>query len=81
MLTKETITAYFQQLQDDICGCLEAADGKGRFREDLWEREEGGGGRTRVIQGQRIAKGGVNFSAVHGSMPEKISRALGLEPG
>ena len=34
-----------------------------------------------MIQGQRIAKGGVNFSAVHGSMPEKISRALGLEPG
>ncbi len=81
MLTKEEIIQYFRELQDDICLRLEAADGEGRFHEDAWERPEGGGGRTRVIQGRHIAKGGVNFSAVHGPMPEKISRALSLEPG
>ncbi len=78
MLNKEAISDFFKLLQDDICGQLEAADGKGRFRQDLWERDGGGGGRTRIIEGQHIEKGGVNFSAVHGVLPEKISKALKL---
>jgi coproporphyrinogen III oxidase len=81
MADKKEITEFFQTLQDDICAQLEAADGKGVFQEDRWERPGGGGGRSRVIQGQHIEKGGVNFSAVHGPMPEKISKALGLEVG
>ncbi len=80
MLTKEHIAGYFQELQDDICAQLETADGEGHFREDRWERPAGGGGRTRVILGRHIEKGGVNFSAVHGPMPERIQRALQLEP-
>lgn len=78
---KEAITEYFKSLQDDICRRLEAADGEGRFQEDAWERPGGGGGRSRVIQGRHIEKGGVNFSAVYGPMPEKITRALGVAPG
>ncbi len=78
MIQKENISSYFQLLQDDICSQLEKEDGKGTFQEDLWEREGGGGGRSRAISGQHIEKGGVNFSAVHGPMPEKISNALGL---
>lgn len=78
MITKDTITHFFQQLQDDICRQLEAADGKGTFKEDLWKREGGGGGRSRVIEGALIEKGGVNFSAVEGNLPEKISTALQL---
>ena len=81
MLTKEKIISWFQGLQDEICTQLEAADGEGQFREDAWQRPQGGGGRTRILQGRHITKGGVNFSAVHGAMPEKISRALGIEPG
>ena len=81
MLNSDAIIAYFKGLQDGICAQLEAADGAGKFREDLWERPEGGGGRTRILQGRHIAKGGVNFSAVHGKMPEKISQALSLNPG
>ena len=68
------------KLQDRICAGLEQLDGKGKFRQDLWERPNGGGGRTRVIASQHIEKGGVNFSAVHGDMPERISKALGLGP-
>lgn len=68
------------QLQDQICSGLEAIDGNGTFKEDRWERPEGGGGRSRVIQGDIIEKGGVNFSAVHGTLPERISNALKLEP-
>jgi len=78
-LTKKTITTYFKSLQDSICQQLEEADGQGKFQEDAWERAEGGGGRSRVIEGAIIEKGGVNFSAVHGPTPEKILKALKLE--
>jgi coproporphyrinogen III oxidase len=71
MLSKEEITEWFKTLQDNICAALEAEDGKGRFHEDNWKREEGGGGRTRIIrEGNVIEKGGVLFSAVHGPLPD-----------
>lgn len=79
MVDKQEITSFFQALQDDICSQLENADGIGKFIEDKWERNGGGGGRSRVIEGQHIEKGGVNFSAVHGKLPEKISAALKIE--
>ncbi len=78
MLTKEKIAEKFQSLQDDICQQLEQVDGSS-FKEDLWERPGGGGGRTRIIMGNHIEKGGVNFSAVSGELPEKISKALQLD--
>lgn len=53
---------YLMQLQDRICSALEALDGRGRFREDAWRRN-GGGGRTRVMtDGAVFEKGGVNYS-------------------
>ena len=79
-MDKSDIQKAFMALQDHICGELEALDGSGKFREDAWERPGGGGGRTRIIQGQYIEKGGVNFSAVSGVMPEKITRALNIDP-
>ncbi|GAA4779370.1 oxygen-dependent coproporphyrinogen oxidase [Olivibacter ginsenosidimutans] len=80
MITKEEITAAYQRIQDDICKGLEAADGKALFEEERWEREGGGGGRTRIIQqGQVIERGGVNFSAVHGELPKKIKDAFQVE--
>ena len=78
MFTKEQIAERFQSLQDHICQQLETADGPGRFREDLWQHHEGGGGRSRVIEGAVIEKGGVNFSAVTGLLPEMIAKNLGL---
>lgn len=80
MLTKEHIADQFRQLQDNICNQLEIADGGGLFVEDLWERPEGGGGRSRVLQGAVIEKGGVNFSAVHGQLPEAVAKGMGLGP-
>lgn len=77
---REEVKQFFMQLQDSICNSLERLDGKGQFEEDLWTRPEGGGGRSRVILGEKIEKGGVNFSAVEGHLPERISNALGLEP-
>jgi coproporphyrinogen III oxidase len=78
--TKTDISNWFKSLQDSICSGLESLDGEGSFIEDAWNREEGGGGRTRTFKdGDLIEKGGVNFSAVHGPTPEKILSALGLE--
>ena len=74
---KEKITEALKNLQDRICQGLEEIDGLATFKEDLWTRPAGGGGRTRVIQnGQVLAKGGVNFSAVEGPMPEEVLRTL-----
>jgi len=81
MPDQESIIQYFKSLQDNICRQLEAADGDGTFHQDLWERPGGGGGRTRIIRGEKIEKGGVNFSAVRGELPEKISNALKVPGG
>lgn len=79
MISKKDIENYFRELQDAICAGLEKADGKAMFSEDLWERPEGGGGRTRVIKnGNVIEKGGVNFSAVYGPCPEFLKQELGI---
>lgn len=80
MISREIIAREYQQIQDEICLGLEQADGKGRFQEELWEREGGGGGRTRIIQqGALIEKGGVNFSAVEGKLPDAIKKAFGVQ--
>ncbi len=79
-MDKQQITDWFTNLQNDICEQLEKVDGKGKFKEDRWERPGGGGGRSRVItEGNVIEKGGVNFSAVYGKTPSNILKALQLE--
>ncbi len=70
---KDTFYKYIQELQDNITTTLEKIDGKATFKEDIWEREEGGGGRTRVIEnGEVFEKGGVNISGVHGELPKTM---------
>lgn len=72
---KEKFYQYIQQLQDKITSKLQAIDGTAKFQEDVWERPEGGGGRTRVIEnGAVFEKGGVNISAVHGALPEAMQK-------
>jgi len=73
MIVKEEIAKKFQHLQTRICEQLEHLDGSSCFSIDEWERPEGGGGISRVLEnGGLIEKGGVNFSAVWGTTPEKI---------
>ena len=63
----EAVKQYLLALQDDICQQLAEEDGGATFTEENWEREQGGGGRTRVMaNGRVIEKGGVNFSHVFG---------------
>jgi coproporphyrinogen III oxidase len=80
MLLKDKVVEEYQKIQDEICNALAAADGGGQFEEEIWTREGGGGGRTRVFQnGNVIEKGGVNFSAVYGKLPEAVKKAFKVE--
>jgi coproporphyrinogen III oxidase len=68
--------AFFQGLQDRICAALEDLDGQ-PFREDAWQREGGGGGRSRVLaEGTVYEKAGVNFSEVFGQMSEDFAAQI-----
>ena len=59
---------------------MEELDGVAKFQQDFWEREEGGGGRTRVIEnGTVFEKGGVNISKVHGPLPKSMQNYFGVE--
>ncbi len=70
---KNKFYSYIEELQDTITSRLEEIDGSAKFREDIWKRPEGGGGRTRVIvDGSVFEKGGVNISAVHGELPKSM---------
>jgi coproporphyrinogen III oxidase len=81
-MTKEQIQQYFEGLQDSICEAIEQADSQAKFRQDLWQRSQGGGGRSRVIEnGQVIEKGGVMFSAVWGDLHEKMLASMGVPAG
>ena len=74
---KNRVKSYLLDLQNQICQSLEQVDGTGKFKHDSWEREEGGGGQSRVVtDGTVIEKGGVNFSHVMGEqMPPSATAA------
>ena len=75
--SKQRVSAFMKQIQDHICQGLEALDGEGKFQEDSWQREEGGGGRSRVMKAGRVfEQGGVNFSEVWG---ESLPRAIVMQ--
>ncbi|NCG04046.1 MAG: oxygen-dependent coproporphyrinogen oxidase [Bacteroidetes bacterium] len=76
---KSQFTTYIKDLQNRITTALAQEDGLALFREDKWQREGGGGGRTRVIEnGSVFEKGGVNISEVFGSLPESMQKQLGV---
>ena len=72
--SREKTKNLLLKLQDNICKGLENIDGKAKFTEESWLREEGGGGRSRVLKnGSIFEQAGVNFSEVHGKeLPQSI---------
>jgi coproporphyrinogen III oxidase len=72
--SRQQVSHFLRGLQDQICQRLEQLDGQATFQEDSWEREEGGGGRSRVMKAGRIfEQGGVGFSEVWGKdLPPSI---------
>jgi coproporphyrinogen III oxidase len=68
---------WYLALQRRLCARLEDVDGTTRFSHDRWERPGGGGGDTRVLQGEGpVEKAAVNVSAVWGETPA----GLGEQP-
>ena len=80
MSVKEQWIDFIHELQDRICSALEQVDGTAKFAEDEWIREEGGGGKTRVIaNGNVFEKGGVNTSVVFGNVSDTMRRQLKID--
>jgi coproporphyrinogen III oxidase len=62
-----TVKSWLMRLQQDIVSRLEAFDGQ-RFRSESWQRPQGSGGLTRIIEdGDFFERGGVNFSHAAGN--------------
>lgn len=58
------------RIQKEFCRALEAEENGTKFLVDKWERQEGGGGITCVMQeGLVFEKAGVNISVVTGNLP------------
>lgn len=75
-MTKDLITQSFRDIQDHICAGLTEVSGQA-YHEDNWTYTDGdGGGRTRIFSGDTIEKGGVNFSALNGTLSEKMASKL-----
>lgn len=66
----QAVKQFLLALQERICQQLSSIDGA-VFQEDNWQRQEGGGGRSRVLRnGCVFEQAGVNFSHIQGaSMP------------
>ncbi|CAE6494573.1 coproporphyrinogen oxidase [Nitrosomonas nitrosa] len=65
-MNTEYVKTFLTNLQKRIVAGLEQIDGK-PFVHDAWDRPEGGGGLSCVIEeGNVLERGGVNFSYVHG---------------
>ena len=67
MIEIEAIRSYLLTLQNSITDALCDLDGSLELREDKWDREEGGGGCSRVMRdGDVFEQAGINFSHVFG---------------
>ena len=63
----DKVKTYLLALQDKLSDEIEELDADQRFAEDAWERPQGGGGISRVLErGAVFEKAGVNFSHVYG---------------
>ncbi|MEX0684794.1 MAG: oxygen-dependent coproporphyrinogen oxidase [Balneolales bacterium] len=79
---KKEFSDFIYDLQNRICRKMEEVDGLVGFKEDLWQREGGGGGTTRVLErGKVFEKAGVSVSEVHGVLPELIRQRFKVQEG
>lgn len=65
------------ETQAQVCQALAQVDGGARFSVDRWERKEGGGGISCVLQdGHVFEKAGVSISVVHGHLSEEAVKQM-----
>ncbi len=64
----QAVKRYLLELQDRVGAELQEEEGgTGALEEDIWTRDGGGGGISRVLTGGAVfEKAGINFSHVHG---------------
>jgi coproporphyrinogen III oxidase len=75
---REAMQAMVFEQQAQLCEALERLDGGARFRQDGWQREQGGGGKSCVLENGRVfEKVGVNVSVVHGELSEQAAQQMG----
>ncbi len=81
-MEKRTVQSeYFKDLQERISESLSEIQGQ-KFKKDIWTREEGGGGDTRIFsEGSFLEKGGVNFSEVHGKFTPEFAEKIPFGSG
>ncbi len=73
---RASVVEHLRRVQDSITAAIAKVDGAS-FREDLWDRPGGGGGRTRILEnGEVIERGGVNISEVHGELPKELAATM-----
>lgn len=76
-MDRGTIADEYRIIQEELCSGLQSLDGRSVFTSDDWDRAAGGGGLTRVLSGGgQIEKAAVNFSAIEGETPERLSEQL-----
>ncbi len=74
---REAMATWSLMLQDEITALFEGLDG-GRFAEASWDRQGGGGGRSRLLaDGEVFEKAGVNRALVEGILPPEAAARLG----
>ena len=77
MVERGDIEDFYRGFQQRFAAGIENVDGSAEFVSDVWDRPGGGGGDTRILSdGAHIEKAAVNFSAVHGETPKKLSERM-----
>jgi coproporphyrinogen III oxidase len=70
------MASFVRELQLEICKSLESVDSV-KFKSDEWQREEGGGGISCVLQnGKTFEKAGVNVSVVYGKLSKATAQQM-----
>ncbi|XP_044297867.1 oxygen-dependent coproporphyrinogen-III oxidase, mitochondrial isoform X2 [Varanus komodoensis] len=65
------------ETQSQVCRALAQVDRSAAFTVDRWERKEGGGGISCVLQdGEIFEKAGVNVSVVFGNLSEEAAKQM-----
>jgi coproporphyrinogen III oxidase len=76
-LLRDRAEELFLQLQETICAGLAREDGVAAFAETVWQHQQHGGGRTRVLgEGSLFEKAGVNFSAVKTLLTDRLAERM-----
>ena len=72
----DSFSDWLRQFQQQMCDQLQHTDAKIELIEDNWTHRIGGGGSTRVLQGDIFERAGVNYSRIRGdSLPAAATKS------